>query len=560
MTSPASGSVAPVPDLKSKQISNPKPGANPPSHARRLLILSLRYAISPKEYAIIRRRILIKGPSSIAIRTPSKSQFDAVCNQAEDFIPASTRAGLRVFLASNLVLKLWDLLSEKLSKRKGGKELTTVIHTTFFKNPNFLLSLSLSTLVVFHRLLYRFLYQLRSNLLLPNAQARRFRQRHPKVSGVFTSPLSPSIGSSLAGLALLLHPASDRRVTIAVYAFVKALEYSYNKLEDDGWFPERPWWFGSWLLFPITSGQLLYTFVFDRDCFPSEYGGFILDHSKEYIQSKPAGYSSTVKWPGAYDIIDSISKIAKLGYPPFNSPILYPNSNILPKTLQSISPIVDPAHPIINSLQCAVLHPHEPSCLKTYLNFWASEFTHVAKFMSICYGVSWVPKYSLFFKDPVGALMRLTRSTLLTSTFITGAIGTSWATCCLFQKTLPRGLLPKGRFWLSGFLGGLWAFVDSRGGRGNFLYSLRLGIISAWKVLVKRGLIKGLKNGDVYLFICSLAIINSLFDMEAHSVTGSAARRVLSSVRGLGLKDPVNEKKVVEVETPVSVRAVTKMV
>lgn len=51
------------------------------------------------------------------------------------------------------------------------------------------------------------------------------------------------------------------------------------------------------------------------------------------------------------------------------------------------------------------------------------------------------------------------------------------------------------------------------------------------------------RNGDVYLFICSLAIINSLFDMEAHSVTGSAARRVLSSVRGLGLKDPVTEKK-----------------
>lgn len=123
MTSPASGSADPAPESKSKQISSSKPSVNPPSHARRLLILSLRYAISPKEYAIIRRRILLKGPSSIALRTPSKSQFDAVCNQAEDFIPASTRAGLRVFLASNLVLNLWDVVSEKLSKRKGGKEL-----------------------------------------------------------------------------------------------------------------------------------------------------------------------------------------------------------------------------------------------------------------------------------------------------------------------------------------------------------------------------------------------------------------------------------------------------
>lgn len=118
---------------------------------------------------------------------------------------------------------------------------STVVRLSFFKNPNFLCSLSLSMLVVIHRLLYRFLSQLRSNLLLPNAQARRFRQRHPKVSNVFTSALSPSIGSSLAGLALLLHPASDQRVTVAVYTFVKALEYSYNKLEDDGWFPNRPW-------------------------------------------------------------------------------------------------------------------------------------------------------------------------------------------------------------------------------------------------------------------------------------------------------------------------------
>lgn len=49
------------------------------------------------------------------------------------------------------------------------------------------------------------------------------------------------------------------------------------------------------------------------------------------------------------------------------------------------------------------------------------------------------------------------------------------------------------------------------------------------------------RNGDVYLFVLSLALINSLFDIDAYSVSGSAARRVLSSVRGLGMKDPVPE-------------------
>lgn len=64
------------------------------------------------------------------------------------------------------------------------------------------------------------------------------------------------------------------------------------------------------------------------------------------------------------------------------------------------------------------------------------------------------------------------------------------------------------------------------------------------------------RNGDVYLFILSLALINSLFDIDAHSVSGNVARRVLSSVRGLGMKDPVTElqkpyerKSITEVET-----------
>lgn len=49
------------------------------------------------------------------------------------------------------------------------------------------------------------------------------------------------------------------------------------------------------------------------------------------------------------------------------------------------------------------------------------------------------------------------------------------------------------------------------------------------------------RNGDVYLFIFSLALINSLFDIDAHSVSGSVARKALSSARGLGMKDPVTE-------------------
>jgi hypothetical protein len=105
--------------------------------------------------------------------------------------------------------------------------------------PNFLSSLSLSTLIVFHRLLYRFFYQLRSNLQLP--EAKEFRQKYPKASQLFLSPKAPAVTASLSAFALLIHPATERRVTIAVYTFIKALEFIYNRYEDEGWFQNRPW-------------------------------------------------------------------------------------------------------------------------------------------------------------------------------------------------------------------------------------------------------------------------------------------------------------------------------
>ncbi len=148
--------------------------------------------------------------------------------------------------------------------------------TSLWRSPNFRLSLSLSTILLLHRVLFRFFTRLRAHLLTP--EARPFRQRNKRTSKTLTSSLAPAIGASLAGFALAINPAEQLRVTIAIYALSRAGEFVYNLAEDEGWIWrkekggekgwERPWWWGSWLLFPITSGQLLHAFVFDRDCFP----------------------------------------------------------------------------------------------------------------------------------------------------------------------------------------------------------------------------------------------------------------------------------------------------
>lgn len=142
----------------------------------------------------------------------------------------------------------------------------------FWRSPNFRLSLSISTILLLHRILFRFFTRLRAQLLSP--EARPFRQRNKRTGQSLTSSLAPAIGASLAGFMLAVYPSEQLRVTIAIYALSRAAEFAYNHAEEEGWIwakrsgIERPWWWGSWLLFPLTCGQLVHAFIFDRETIP----------------------------------------------------------------------------------------------------------------------------------------------------------------------------------------------------------------------------------------------------------------------------------------------------
>jgi hypothetical protein len=300
------------------------------------------------------------------------------------------------------------------------------------------------------------------------------------------------------------------------------------------------------MLLPLSTGQLLHAFVFDRDCFPTAYGSFILNHSPHYIQTRPEDYPANLPWPGTFDIVDGLAKIADLSYPPFVSPILFPAKKTLPAALSFLSPIVSPANPTHSHLTCAVLHPTDPSCLRTYILYWAQAFPGVLKFFTLVYGALALTKFRQMRANPGEGLASLASNILRTTTFITGAIGTSWASICLFQSYFPNRLMPRGRFFLGGFLGGLWAFVNRRGQRGNFLYSSRMSIDSAWKVATKRGYVRGVRNGDVWLLVASLALVNAVYEVDPKAVSSGVLRKGLGTLRGEGWVDraPKEEKDV----------------
>ena len=188
-------------------------------------------------------------------------------------------------------------------------------------------------------------------------------------------------------------------------------------------------------------------------------------------------------------------------WPPFISPILFPDTATLPKNLHSIAPITSPAHPAIKSLSCALLHPHDPSCIRTYVSYWIQTFPKVARFFTIIYTAMSITRWRSFLNSPMSTVNGLAKQILRMSVFISGAIGTSWGSVCLFQRILPRNFLPTQRWFLGGFLGGLWAFLDRKNGRANFQYSARMSIDCFWKVGVKRGWWRGASR--MVTFFCS---------------------------------------------------------
>ncbi|OQN95412.1 hypothetical protein B0A48_18427 [Cryoendolithus antarcticus] len=339
----------------------------------------------------------------------------------------------------------------------------------------------------------------------------------------------------LAGRRGVVAPPKPLRMTIAIYVFSRSLEFGYNALEEGRyiWTNGKPKWFGSWLIMPFACGQLLHAFVLDRDCFPESYGKFILQRSPEYIQLRPTGYPGNRPWPSTFDIVDALASLSDLKWPAFVSPILFPDLKaMLPPALAKVSSITSPAHPGIKHTSCAVLHPSDPSCTRTYFKYFTSAFPSVVKFFTLIYGAFALLAYKALLKDPLPFLNRLSARILRISVFITGAIGTSWGSICLFNHLLPRAFLPTQRWFLGGFLGGLWAFVARQKERGNFLYSLRVSIDSLWKVGRKRRWWKGVKNGDVLVFVASLALMNVVYEARAGAVKGAVVVKGMELMRG----------------------------
>ncbi|KAJ5402508.1 uncharacterized protein N7487_008404 [Penicillium crustosum] len=476
----------------------------------------LRVCLSAKEYRFLHESVIKRTPA-VQNKLPSPSRYDAIARPKNRHSEAAIRSSLRVFVGSGIALKLADLL---ITRFQGAPQKKTRTPSSGLPNS---VSPSLSPSSF-------------SSIAFSTVSSS---DCEPTSVPMMQSP----IGASLAGFALGICPQDQLRLTAAIYTGTRSLEFLFNVLDSKGWLDKRPWWFGSWLLMPISFAQLFHAFVFDRETTPNWFGNVILKLSPSYIQGRPESLPVDISWPEKEEIVNSLASIADLRWPAFVSPILHPGDpNTLPSSVASISPITGPAHPAISSLSCALLHPNLPNCSTAFLHHILLSVPPLARFLTTVTLALSIPKFKSILLQPISSVNTMSKRIITMTAVLSAAIGSAWGSVCLLNNNLPRTTLPTKRFFLSGALGGL-PFLFLGNSRSTFLWFFRAAVDSAYKTGVKRGLWKGRKGGELLLFVLSWALMGSILEGNPEAVQGGGLRKALTWMRGDGFGDPVDIAK-----------------
>lgn len=79
------------------------------------------------------------------------------------------------------------------------------------------------------------------------------------------------------------------------------------------------------------------------------------------------------------------------------------------------------------------------------------------------------------------------------------------------------------------------------------MYSVRLSLDSAWKVGVKRKLWRGVRGGEVGLFVLGLAALGAVYEVDKEAVRGGLVRKAVGFLRGEVEKDNEDQEKEKEI-------------
>lgn len=104
----------------------PSPPPSPPRGGAKvdpIVRNALRYTLSEKEYKTLHQYLITRSPPAVRKRAPQPPRYNAIVQSKDDYNAAATRASLRLFVASQAGLKIWDLFNTRILGRGGSLKL-----------------------------------------------------------------------------------------------------------------------------------------------------------------------------------------------------------------------------------------------------------------------------------------------------------------------------------------------------------------------------------------------------------------------------------------------------
>ncbi|KAF9537665.1 hypothetical protein EC957_007819, partial [Mortierella hygrophila] len=184
------------------------------------------------------------------------------------------------------------------------------------------------------------------------------------------------LASLIAAPAYSLIPEKARRLTMALYFLTYAGESAYAALEHEGLLKWLPSWVGIWILAPISTSQIVHTFIQHNDCNPVGWTKLIMSQCDPYLH-RPKGFNTKTlgAFPTSGQLFEGAKAYMNTGY--LSQPILASAATaaaaaltgdvsgsakgfLLPKACESTFKFTESmGH---HSVGCRMFHPGVASC------------------------------------------------------------------------------------------------------------------------------------------------------------------------------------------------------
>ncbi|KAF9095878.1 hypothetical protein BGX23_012424 [Mortierella sp. AD031] len=434
--------------------------------------------------------------------------------------------------------------------------LPSLLKGKVFKNPSILKKSGGSDTVGFAFFLSSFL----SAYKLVLCAMRRLRPDHDG------DRLNAFVAGSIAGLTLTLDKNKSRRTALTLYLFTRSIQFASSyamkrwaehrqakmalsrqslrdgddnhggKTNDKQALVTTNRWddilarimtsSAATVVMSLTAAVNIYSCVIEPDAMPRSYYNFIMQHSglpqkfgpmfPPLVETFQSQFTLLKEGPGGFD---------NIGIPEGVSSHDFIAKNISPNIATLF-----PAGMHHDYQCCALLHPLY-GCKRHAVDTFTGEFGRALKMYGTLNAVvMMVFQHKRIVSNPTESLKRYIKSTIRSCFFLAFYVLACFYIPCLSRRILGRE--SNINYILNGLVAGVAVLIEAPGRQMELaLYCLPRALETAWKLLLKRGLVRNIKNGDIALFSASMGVLMTLYQNEP-SVINKHYLTVLTRIFG----------------------------